>query len=114
MSATRPSFHEIPTEPTGAIHVYGGDFFGAERSEWDPETLKEGRYPCLGEQPPGKPGPPSLRYVSPAGTALPIFRQVVTLNSSEPWICPLAAVSGAGLLSVQRLSASHRRHLQIV
>jgi predicted metal-dependent enzyme (double-stranded beta helix superfamily) len=27
-----------------AIHVYGGDFFGAERSEWDPETLEEGRY----------------------------------------------------------------------
>ncbi len=29
---------------TGAIHVYGGDFFGAERSEWDPETLLERRY----------------------------------------------------------------------
>ena len=29
---------------TGAIHVYGGDFFIAERSEWDPETLQEGRY----------------------------------------------------------------------
>ena len=29
---------------SGAIHVYGGDFFGAERSEWDPETLLEGRY----------------------------------------------------------------------
>ena len=29
---------------TGAIHVYGGDFFGMERSEWDPETLAEGRY----------------------------------------------------------------------
>ena len=29
---------------TGAIHVNGGDFFGAERSEWDPETLAEGRY----------------------------------------------------------------------
>jgi len=29
---------------TGAIHVYGGDFFGAEGSEWDPETLEEGRY----------------------------------------------------------------------
>jgi predicted metal-dependent enzyme (double-stranded beta helix superfamily) len=29
---------------TGAIHVYGGDFFGAARSEWDPETLQEGRY----------------------------------------------------------------------
>ena len=29
---------------TGAIHVYGGDFFGMERSEWDPETLREGRY----------------------------------------------------------------------
>jgi predicted metal-dependent enzyme (double-stranded beta helix superfamily) len=26
---------------SGAIHVYGGDFFGAERSEWDPETLSE-------------------------------------------------------------------------
>ena len=29
---------------TGAIHVYGGDFFAAERSEWDPETLLEERY----------------------------------------------------------------------
>ena len=29
---------------TGAIHVYGGDFFAAERSEWDPETLTEGRF----------------------------------------------------------------------
>ena len=29
---------------TGAIHVYGGDFFGAERSEWDPESLLEQRY----------------------------------------------------------------------
>jgi predicted metal-dependent enzyme (double-stranded beta helix superfamily) len=26
---------------TGAIHVYGGDFFGAKRSEWDPESLHE-------------------------------------------------------------------------
>jgi len=29
---------------TGAIHVYGGDFFAVSRSEWDPETLHEGRY----------------------------------------------------------------------
>jgi predicted metal-dependent enzyme (double-stranded beta helix superfamily) len=29
---------------TGAIHIYGGDFFAAERSEWDPETLLEQRY----------------------------------------------------------------------
>ncbi len=29
---------------TGAIHVYGGDFFGAARSVWDPETLLEQRY----------------------------------------------------------------------
>jgi predicted metal-dependent enzyme (double-stranded beta helix superfamily) len=29
---------------TGAIHVYGGDFFGASRSEWDPETLCEQPY----------------------------------------------------------------------
>ena len=24
-----------------ALHVYGGDFFSAERSEWDPETFEE-------------------------------------------------------------------------
>ena len=29
---------------TGAIHIYGGDFFAAERSEWNPETLSEQRY----------------------------------------------------------------------
>ncbi len=29
---------------TGAIHVYGGDFFTAERSEWDPDSLAEGRF----------------------------------------------------------------------
>jgi predicted metal-dependent enzyme (double-stranded beta helix superfamily) len=27
---------------TGAIHVYGGDFFEVPRSEWDPERLVEG------------------------------------------------------------------------
>jgi predicted metal-dependent enzyme (double-stranded beta helix superfamily) len=26
---------------TGALHIYGGDFFGQRRSEWDPETLDE-------------------------------------------------------------------------
>jgi predicted metal-dependent enzyme (double-stranded beta helix superfamily) len=26
---------------TGALHVYGGDFFGVQRSEWDAETLLE-------------------------------------------------------------------------
>jgi len=29
---------------TGAIHVHGGDFFAAERSEWDPESLLEERF----------------------------------------------------------------------
>jgi predicted metal-dependent enzyme (double-stranded beta helix superfamily) len=29
---------------TGALHVYGGDFFSQERSEWDPETLLEKPY----------------------------------------------------------------------
>jgi predicted metal-dependent enzyme (double-stranded beta helix superfamily) len=29
---------------TGAIHVYGGDFFSVSRSEWDPETLLERSY----------------------------------------------------------------------
>ena len=29
---------------TGAIHVYGGDFFGVPRSEWNPERLTEQPY----------------------------------------------------------------------
>ena len=29
---------------TGAIHVYGGDFFAVARSEWDPQTLRERDY----------------------------------------------------------------------
>jgi predicted metal-dependent enzyme (double-stranded beta helix superfamily) len=30
---------------TGAIHVYGGNFFDpSHRSQWDPETLREGGY----------------------------------------------------------------------
>jgi predicted metal-dependent enzyme (double-stranded beta helix superfamily) len=26
---------------TAALHVYGGDYFGTPRSQWDPETLRE-------------------------------------------------------------------------
>jgi predicted metal-dependent enzyme (double-stranded beta helix superfamily) len=33
---------------TGALHVYGGDFFGVPRSEWDAETLLEQQ--CSGEK----------------------------------------------------------------
>ena len=33
---------------TGAIHVYGGDFFADGRSEWDPETLWEKPYDMRG------------------------------------------------------------------
>jgi predicted metal-dependent enzyme (double-stranded beta helix superfamily) len=29
---------------TGAIHVYGGDFFAVNRSEWDPQSLHEKPY----------------------------------------------------------------------
>jgi len=29
---------------TGALHVYGGDFFAVPRSEWDPEFLVEKAY----------------------------------------------------------------------
>jgi len=28
----------------GALHIYGGDFFAQERSEWDPDTLVEKPY----------------------------------------------------------------------
>lgn len=37
------SVHNPIPRLTGAIHVYGGDFFGVARSEWDPETLLERR-----------------------------------------------------------------------
>ena len=33
---------------TGAMHIYGGDFFGVQRSEWDAETLLE--QPCDGDK----------------------------------------------------------------
>ena len=34
-----------PTEEhAGAIHIYGGDLFAADRSEWDPVTFEEQRY----------------------------------------------------------------------
>jgi len=29
---------------TGALHVYGGDFFATPRSEWDPKTFEERPY----------------------------------------------------------------------
>ena len=29
---------------TGALHIYGGDFFAEQRSEWDPMTLTERPY----------------------------------------------------------------------
>jgi predicted metal-dependent enzyme (double-stranded beta helix superfamily) len=43
----RDIIHSV-TNPIGrfssALHVYAGDFFRAERSEWDPESLLERRY----------------------------------------------------------------------
>lgn len=33
---------------TGAIHVYGGDFFEIPRSEWEPSTLQESPYDVEG------------------------------------------------------------------
>jgi len=33
---------------TGAIHVYGGDFFATPRSEWDPKTFAEQPYDMQG------------------------------------------------------------------
>ena len=50
---------------TGAIHVYGGDFFAVPRSEWDSQTLRErpfdieGRPPrCSARPPSGSTAPP--------------------------------------------------------
>lgn len=42
-----PVIHAV-TNPldqlTGAIHIYGGDFFTTPRSEWNPETFEEQPY----------------------------------------------------------------------
>src|SRR4051794_6006699 len=38
------SVHNPIARMTGALHVYGGDFFAADRKEWDSETLQEGRW----------------------------------------------------------------------
>jgi predicted metal-dependent enzyme (double-stranded beta helix superfamily) len=35
------SVHNPSPKLTAAIHVYGGDFFNAPRSEWTPDTLRE-------------------------------------------------------------------------
>lgn len=47
----RDAIHSV-TNPirrlTGAIHIYGGDFFGVARSEWDPEALTERPYDIPG------------------------------------------------------------------
>jgi predicted metal-dependent enzyme (double-stranded beta helix superfamily) len=29
---------------TCALHIYGGDFFGADKSSWEPDTLEEQQY----------------------------------------------------------------------
>jgi predicted metal-dependent enzyme (double-stranded beta helix superfamily) len=36
--------HNPTAQHTGAIHVYGGDFFGGARNEFDPETFEERPY----------------------------------------------------------------------
>ena len=44
MALAQDVIHSVtnPTEKlTGAIHIYGGDFFATPRAEWDPETLAE-------------------------------------------------------------------------
>ncbi len=47
-AALGPAVIHAVTNPldryTGAIHVYGGDFFAVTRSEWDPETWQEHPY----------------------------------------------------------------------
>lgn len=50
VSLGRDIIHSV-TNPlgrlTGAIHVYGGDFFAVPRSEWDPERLTEQPYDAV-------------------------------------------------------------------
>jgi predicted metal-dependent enzyme (double-stranded beta helix superfamily) len=38
------SVHNPRERYTGAIHIYGGDFVNAPRSQWDPDTLLEEPY----------------------------------------------------------------------
>ncbi len=51
MPLGRDIIHSV-TNPTadftGALHVYGGDFFETKRSEWEPSTLEERPYDVEG------------------------------------------------------------------
>lgn len=38
------SVHNPTSKMTGALHIYGGNFFEIDRSEWDAETLTERPY----------------------------------------------------------------------
>ena len=67
---------------TGAIHVYGGDFFGAERSEWDAETLLEQRYETMTSR------LPSQLWSSVAlvrCSSVPARSHIPTGNGLSPW-----------------------------
>ncbi len=63
--------------PKGAtVGVYGGDFFGAQRSEWNPEPLCEERYAIgknmgLSEEARARLGAPGIEHGHPAQATLP-------------------------------------------
>jgi predicted metal-dependent enzyme (double-stranded beta helix superfamily) len=38
------SVHNPRSSFTGAVHVYGGNFFTKPRSQWDPDTREEAPY----------------------------------------------------------------------
>jgi len=66
---------------TGAIHVYGGDFFSVSRSEWDPETLLERHYD-MEKNMPVRSGEPGLcQFVASAGN---LRKELSGLDASPP------------------------------
>jgi hypothetical protein len=99
---------------TGAIHVYGGDFFAAERSEWDPETLQEGRYDVAKNMVRRGERPLPNRVIQgcvwpPAGIAVPSRRPTSLCSITEiAGVAELRPLQGTKLTSPSsgRMSAS--------
>jgi hypothetical protein len=89
---------------TGAIHVYGGDFFGTERSEWDWLTLREHSFD--GEQ--------ARRVFEPAPDSKPAsFAEQLNSLMSSRWrtdytAVPLAELARhSALMFTARITLAH-------
>jgi hypothetical protein len=104
---TEPMGHDIihsVTNPiprlSAAIHVYGGDFSAAERSEWDPETLSEQRWNAEGAV---------RRFEEANKSSRPAERNHVELRPSRHHSAPSSSSAEVPTLQHATISAGGQR-----